>query len=128
MKILSMISILFILCSLLSLEPTSASSSNKSSLIDHGTQFWPNDMYAVDKTTWKAYKSGNTITVFEKTKLMHNSNYTVEYKHTIQKISKNKIRIKSYNGLHVSIMYKYTKMSVVDYYWKIFRPKEMYVW
>lgn len=127
MKILLLLSVFVAFSSFYMLEPTAA--AQKGYLIDQGYQICSAGMgEAPDsmKITWKTYwYSKNTRQTIKIVYLKEAGKWKFHDKEilTLQKISKNTIKIKEQGEWGTTYDYIKTKRSTRDYYWKIFRNK-----
>lgn len=128
-KILALFAVFFIAATALSFaEPASA--AQKGYLIDHGTKYFKDaGDGGQDKITWKTYwYSKNSRKVVRTFYFKNDAGKWVNGGSdvfTMKKISKSKLKLVQVSGSYKQTSYIKTKKTTRQYYWYVFRPKNL---
>ncbi len=129
MKMLALLAIVVIAVSALSFaEPASA--VKKGYLIDHGTKYFIDDGDgSKDKITWKTYwYTKNTRKVVRTFYFKNEAGKWINCGSdifTMKKVSKTKLKLVQVSGTYKKTSYLKTKKTTRQYYWYVFRPKNL---
>lgn len=129
MKILALFAVFFIAATALSFaEPASA--AQKGYLIDQGTKYFKDaGDGGQDKITWKTYwYSTNSRKVVRTIYFKNDAGKWVNggsSVFTMHKVSKNKLKMVTACGSYKQTSYIKTKKTTRQYYWYVFRPKNL---
>lgn len=107
-----------------------ASAAQKGYLIDHGTKYFKDaGDGSQDKITWKTYwYSKNTRKVVRTFYFKNDAGKWINCGSTIftmKKVSKNKLKLVEIIGSYKTTSYIKTKKTTRQYYWYVFRPRNL---
>lgn len=129
MKMLALMAICVIAVSAVSFAAP-ASAAQKGYLIDHGTKYFKDaGDGGLDKITWKTYwYSKNTRKVVRTFYFKNDAGKWINGGSTIftmNKVSKTKLKLVQVSGSYTTTSYIKTKKTTRQYYWYVFRPKNL---